>query len=479
MIIGGERCSSASGDVLEVVNPATSEVFDAVPNASPDDALRALYIASVNRVSWARTPLHERVAAMHRFLGILATRRSELATIITLETGKPLREAEEEVDETSAVFRGFAERAAGAMLGMASQLDMQVGLEADYLVTRREPLGIIVAILPFNFPIEMYAHKIAPALLAGNVAIVKPSEETPLSALKVTEWLNDAGVPGYALQCLTGRGEIVGEALVTNPLVNGISMTGSTEVGARIYQNGAKHLARVFLELGGNDPLLVLSDADVELAADMAVIGRTLCAGQCCSANKRLVVDEAILDEFTNTLLQKLEGLLPADPLAPETVLGTLISAAAAARAATQVEQTVKEGARIAIGGNVDDASFAPTVLVNVSKDMNVARDMEIFAPVFPIISAASEKEMVEIANNTVYGLSASVFTKDYEKAFSISAAIECGLVVINGTSLYRPLIHQHGGYKRSGIGREGLNITIQEMTQNKGIAFRGAITAP
>lgn len=478
MIIGGLRCESSSGATLEVVNPATSEVFDEVPSASAEDAARALDIAAGGRLSWSRVPLHERVASIHRFLALLEAGRTELALLVTRESGKTLREADEEVTDTASIFLGFAERAASALYGMATQLDMQVGLESDYLITRREPLGVVVAILPFNFPIEMYAHKVAPALLAGNVVVVKPSEDTPLSALKLTEWLIEAGIPGHALQCLTGLGETVGEALVASSLVNGISMTGSTEVGARIYQSGAKHLARVFLELGGNDPLLVLADADVDLAVEMAFLGRTLCAGQCCSANKRLLVDEVVRDEFIGKLLQRLEGFGPSDPMAPDAQLGTLISSEAARRATAQVARTVGEGAHLEIGGEVDGAAFAPAVLLGVTREMEVARDMEIFAPVFPVISTSSEAEMIEIANNTSYGLSAAVFTRDYEKAFSLGSAIECGLVVVNGTTLYRPLIHQHGGYKRSGIGREGFDITMHEMTQNKGIAFRGAVTA-
>jgi succinate-semialdehyde dehydrogenase / glutarate-semialdehyde dehydrogenase len=477
MILDGERRESSSGAVLDVVNPATSEIFEQVPDASADDAAEALRIASNGRIAWARTPLHLRIAAVQRFLAILSEGRDQLARLVTLETGKPLREAYEEVDDTFTVFKGFCECAAAAMFGMAAQLDMQPGLESDYLVTRREPLGVIVAILPFNFPIEMYAHKVAPALLAGNVVVAKPSEDTPLSSLLLTEWLLEAGVPADALQCLTGRGETVGAALVSSSSVNGISMTGSTEVGARIYQSGARNLARVFLELGGNDPLLVMADADLDLAVDMAVLGRTLCAGQCCSANKRLLVDQAVYDDFVHKLLRKLEGIMPGDPLAPDTSLGTLISANAATRAAAQVKRTVAAGARLELGGDVAAAAFAPTVLLDVTKDMEIAQDMEIFAPVFPIIATGTEREMVAIANNTVYGLSASVFTRDYERAFTISTRIECGLVVVNGTSLYRPLIHQHGGYKRSGIGREGFDITIREMTQNKGIAFRAAVS--
>jgi succinate-semialdehyde dehydrogenase / glutarate-semialdehyde dehydrogenase len=476
MIVGGERRPSASGATLEILDPATSDVIGSVPDADASDAAEALEIADGARRAWATTPLHERVGIVRRFVALVQERRTELATLLTLETGKPIRESYDEVDETCAIFQGFAECVGQAMYGMATQLDAQAGLAGDYLVTRREPLGVVVAILPFNFPVEMYAHKVGPALLAGNVVVVKPSEDTPLSALLLTAWLHECGMPGTVLQCLTGRGENVGEALVTSPRVQAISMTGSTDVGIRVYQNGAKHLARVFLELGGNDPLIVLPDADMDLAVDMAVQGRTLCAGQCCSASKRMIVHEAVLDEFTHRLVDELRHWAPGDPRARETKLGTVINASAAQRAGAQVSRTVTDGARVELGGDVDGAFFSPTVLVGVTRDMGVANDMEIFAPVFPIIAIASDEEALEVSNQTSYGLSAGVFTRDLDRAFRYAAGLDCGLVVINGTSLYRPLIHQHGGYKRSGIGREGLDITIQEMTQVKGIAFRGVV---
>jgi succinate-semialdehyde dehydrogenase / glutarate-semialdehyde dehydrogenase len=476
MYVGGEARSSSSGGVMEISNPATLESYESVPDATPEDAAAAIDIAAEGRRRWAKTPLHERIAMTDRFLKLLMERRSELARIVTLETGKPIAESEDEVDTTYWIFRGFSERVGPAMYGMATELDLQPGLPGDYMITRREALGVVVAILPFNFPIEMYAHKVAPALLAGNTVVVKPSEDTPFSALKMTEWLYECGVPGYALQCLTGRGEVVGEALVTNPLVDAISMTGSTEVGARVYQNGAKHLSRVFLELGGNDPLIVLPDADLQWAVDMAVRGRTYCAGQCCCSNKRMIVHEAVYDEFMHRLLANLEHVRPGDPLAAGTKLGTLISKGAADRAAAQVRQTLEQGARIAAGGDVDGAFFTPTVLVDVTPEMDVMRDMEIFAPVFPTITAGSDDDIIGIANNTKYGLNAGVFTRDVEKAFTIAARLECGLVVINGSPLYRPYIHAHGGYKATGIGREGLDSTIEEMTQTKGIAFRRVI---
>jgi succinate-semialdehyde dehydrogenase/glutarate-semialdehyde dehydrogenase len=477
MYLGGEARQSSSGGVIEISNPATLEVYESVPDATPEDAAAAIDIAAEGRRRWAKTPLHERIAMTDRFLEILKARRAELARIVTLETGKPIAESEDEVDTTYWIFRGFAERVGPALYGMATELDLQPGLPGDYMITRREPLGVVVAILPFNFPIEMYAHKVAPALLAGNAVVVKPSEDTPLSALKMTEWLYECGVPGHALQCVTGRGEIVGEALVSNPLVDAISMTGSTEVGTRVYQNGAKHLSKVFLELGGNDPLIVLSDADLQLAVDMTVRGRTYCAGQCCCSNKRMIVHESVYDEYMHRLLETLEPVQPGDPLDAETTLGTLISKEAADRASSQVQRTLEQGARVMAGDEVDGAFFTPTVLVDVTPEMDVMRDMEIFAPVFPAIAAGSDEEIVRIANNTKYGLNAGVFTKDIEKAFTLAARLECGLVVINGSPLYRPYIHAHGGYKATGIGREGLDSTIEEMTQAKGIAFRRVIT--
>jgi succinate-semialdehyde dehydrogenase/glutarate-semialdehyde dehydrogenase len=473
MFVGSARCASSSGATITITNPATSEIIDDVPDASPEDVERALTIAADGKAMWAKTPLHERIAIIDRFLVIIKDRQAELARLLSLETGKRIREAEEEVEDTYRIFRGFAERVGPAMYGMATELDLQPGLPGDYLITRREPLGVVVAILPFNFPLEMYAHKVAPALLSGNSVIAKPSEEAPLATLKITEWLLESGMPGHALQCLTGRGEVVGEALVVDARVQGISMTGSTEVGTHIYERAAKHLSRVFLELGGNDPLIVLADADLNLAVEMTVQGRTLCAGQCCSASKRMIVHRDVLDEFVDLLVKKLADYKTGDPLSPETLLGTVISSEAAERANDQVNRTVMQGAHLETGGNPSLAFFPPTVLLDVTPEMDVARDMEIFAPVFPIISARSDDEMIQIANNTSYGLSAGVFTNDMEKAFTMAANLECGLVVINGNSLYRPYNHQHGGYKRSGIGREGFDVTIQELTQNKGIAFR------
>jgi acyl-CoA reductase-like NAD-dependent aldehyde dehydrogenase len=479
MLVEGDLRPAASGATLEVSYPGTLEPFESVPDATAEDAAAAMAYAAAHKKQWARTPLHERIAMVDRFLAKLMEGREELARIITMETGKPIAEGRDEVDTAYWVFRGYSERVGPAMYGMATELDLQAGLPGDYMITRREPLGVVVAILPFNFPIEMYAHKIAPALLTGNSLVVKPSEATPLSALKVTQWLYECGVPTHALQCITGRGSVCGEALVTDPRADAITMTGSTGVGRHVYQSGAKNLARVFLELGGNDPLIVLPDADLDELTPLAVRSRTYCAGQCCCAAKRMLVHSSIAGEFTERLSQALDGLLPGDPLSEETQMGTLISAEAAARAQSQVEQAVAQGASLTLGGQAVGAGFQPTILQGVTREMDVARDSEIFAPVFPIIEADSEGELIDIANSTIYGLNAGVFTKDVQRAFTFAAELEYGLIVINGSPLYRPYNHLHGGFKATGLGREGLDGTLEDMTQSKGIAFRRVLRAP
>ena len=462
--------------MLDVINPATGEQVGSVPDSTEEDGARAVDLATANCRKWSGSPVHERISAIRRFLAKLDASREDLAQLVTRETGKTITEARTEVEDTHQVFQGFAERTVSSLFGLAADLSGQQDTVGDYMVTRREPLGLIVAILPFNFPIEMYAYKVAPALLTGNVVIVKPSEESPLSALRLTSWLHEAGVPEYALQCLTGRGESIGCALVSNPNVQAISMTGSTEAGVEIYQSGARHLARVFLELGGNDPLIVCRDADLELAVEMTVLGRTLCAGQCCSANKRILVDTGVATDFVELLLKRLDPVEPGDPLLESSMMGSLISESAAQRAITQVNHTVDQGAMIVLGGTADGAFVSPVVLTSVTPTMDIARDMEVFAPVYPIIVFDNEREMLGSANDTSFGLGASLFTADLQRAFRLATELACGMVVINGTSLYRPYVHAHGGYKRSGIGREGLESSLQEFTQPKSIILRNLV---
>lgn len=333
------------------------------------------------------------------------------------------------------------------------------------------------AILPFNFPIDLFSHKVAPALAAGNAVVIKPAMEAPLTVIRIVELLHEAGVPGSTMQVITGRGSVVGEILASSPKVNIVSMTGDTQTGIRVAQNAAKHLSRTFLELGGNDALVVFDDADIDEAVEHAVFGRTWANGQCCCANKRMVVQNSILDDFTHKLIKKLQEYKLGNPMDSETKIGPLISEKAANTVKQQIDHTVAQGAQLLYGGErLDNCFLTPAILGNVSKDTDVARNLEIFGPVLPVIGFRDDNEAVEIANNSIYGLSGSVFTKDIRRAMNAAYKMETGQVAVNGTGLYRPDVSQFGGYKQSGLGREGLSVSLEEMTQVKNIALRNVL---
>ena len=476
LIIDGKSRVSRDGQFADVLNPATNEVIDRVPLATPEDVEEALDAARKGFKIWASTPTHERYDILFRFTHLLEKHKSELAEILTLENGKPLFQSEAEVDTGIRLFKGFAEKSK-SLYGISAPLDAQAGLEKDIFFTRREPIGVMGAILPFNFPIDLFSHKVAPALAAGNAVVIKPAMEAPLTIIRITELLHEAGVPGSTIQILTGRGSTVGEILASSPKVNIVSMTGDTRTGIRVARNAAKNLSRTFLELGGNDALIAFDDADIDEAVEHAVFGRTWANGQCCCANKRIIVQKSILDDFTHKLITKLKGYTLGNPMNPGTKIGPLINEKAANTVKKQIEHTVGQGAQLLYGGErIDNCFLTPTILGNVSKEADVARDLEIFGPVLPIITFGDDNEAVEIANNSIYGLSGSVFTKDIGRAMNTAYKMETGQVAINGTGLYRPDAAQFGGYKQSGLGREGLSVTLEEMTQVKNIAIRNAL---
>ncbi|WJQ05547.1 aldehyde dehydrogenase family protein (plasmid) [Geobacillus stearothermophilus] len=476
LIIDGKPRFSRDGRFADVLNPATNEVIDRVPLATVEDVEEALDVARKGFKIWSSTPIHERYDILIRFADLLKKHKSELAHILTLENGKPLAQSEAEVDTGIRLFKGFAEKAK-SLYGITAPLDAQPGLEKDIFLTRREPVGVMGAILPFNFPIDLFSHKVAPALAAGNAVVIKPAMDAPLTVIRLTELLHEAGVPGSAMQVLTGQGSVVGEILASSPKVDIVSMTGDTKTGIRVAQNAAKNLSRTFLELGGNDALIVFDDADIDEAVEHAAFGRTWANGQCCCANKRMVVQRSVLDDFTHKLIEKLKEYTVGNPMDPATKVGPLINEKAAATVKQQIDLTVKQGAHVLYGGErIGQCFLTPTVLGNVSKEADVARDLEIFGPVLPIIAFDTDDEAVEIANNSIYGLSGSVFTRDIRRAMNTAFKMQTGSVAINGTGLYRPDVAQFGGYKQSGLGREGLSITLEEVTQVKNIAIRNVL---
>ncbi len=467
---------SKNTEIVEVKNPATKEVIGTIPVATKEDVDAILKAANATKTEWARTPVWKRTEILNRFASLVEENKAEIAELLTKESGKPIAQSRGEVDTLIRLFRAYPEHAK-KLYGMNIPLDHQQGLENDVYITRREPLGVIVGIIPFNFPLDIFAHKTAAALATGNVIIVKPPNETPLSILRVCELLFEAGLPENVLQVATGSGRTVGEWLTSSPLINGVSFTGSTETGIQVGSNAMKNLNPAFLELGGNDPLIVLDDANIEEAVEQAVFGRTLMNGQVCCTTKRMIVHRSKVTDFTDLMIEKIKKLKFGNPLQEDVTIGPVIHESAAKSIHEQVQQTIGEGAELRLGGEiVDNAWYLPTVLSGVKKDFEVARDMEIFGPVFPIISFDTDEEAIEIANNSIYGLNGAVFTKDINRALNVSYQVESGIVVANGTSVYRPDISFFGGYKKSGMGREGLIGSLEDFTQVKSVALRNSL---
>jgi len=462
--------------VLTVRNPATSEVLGELAISTPGTVDASVERAFRTQPAWADTPRHERHAIMLRFSGLVTEHAGELAVLLSKESGKTLDQAEGEIAVTARLWRGYAERML-AWVEQAHFLDSQAGNERDLLLTHHEPLGVVGAILPFNFPSDVLAHKAAPAIAMGNTVVAKPSEEDPLTLLREFELLREAGLPDGVLEIVLG-GPAVGQLLVVDRRIAALSFTGSTEVGISVASTAAKRLAPAFLELGGNDALVVLDDADIDLVVAEAVSGRLAVNGQCCISNKRLIVDDRIVDAVVDGVAARFEALVVGDPMDRSTELGPLITEEAAARVDEQVRATVAEGAELVTGGSRDGNYYRPTVLGGVTASMAIATDLEVFGPVLPVIAASSAAEAISLANASRYGLSGSVFSRDIARAMEVAMRMQTGQVVINGSGQYRADASPFGGFNDSGLGREGLSTSLDELVQNKNIVLRGVLPA-
>ena len=394
-------------------NPATGEPVGELEVTSDTKVDETLAAAQLAQRDWSRTPRHARYAVMLRFADRLEENASSVAALLAAESGKPVEQTVGEVALCARLFRGFAERLM-ASTDEARFLDSQQGAEHDLVITRQEPLGVVAAIIPFNFPVELFGHKVAPALATGNTVVVKPPVEDPLAVMRLAELLTQAGLPDGVVQTVYGGGD-VGSQLVQSPLVAAVSLTGSTETGVTVAREGAKTLKRVYLELGSNDAMIVLEDANLDQAVEAAVFGRSLANGQCCCATKRLVVQSPVAEEFTDCLVDRFGDLSLGDPADHQTDVGPLISTVAASRVASQVEASVSDGAVVLVGGTAGEGCFyPPTVLSEVAPQSAIATDLEVFGPIPPIIRVTDDAEAVRVSNNSRYGLSGSVFTADF-----------------------------------------------------------------
>lgn len=475
MFIGGKAKDSSDHKTIAIYNSATQELIDEVPSATNEDVNEAINIAKQGKKLWSAMPTHARARILLKCADVLEAHVEELAVLLSTEMGKIIREARGEVDCAVQILRGYVEKA--KHFYGKTMTDAQPSCDKDIIFTRREPLGVIACIAPFNYPVELSMHKVASALSVGNSVILKPATENPLTLIRIVELMLKAGMPGSALQIVTGRGSLVGSMLVESTDIDAVSFTGSTEVGLQIAQNASRTLKHLFLELGGNDPFIVFDDADMELAVNECASGRIQNAGQTCCAPKRFLVQNSIKDIFVGKLIERLKSVKRGSPLDEQTELGALISPKAALEVQKQVEQTIEQGAKCVFGGTLSQPTyFEPAVLLDIATDMSICKDMEIFGPVFPIIGFDTEEEAISIANNTPFGLNAGIMTKDMKKAFRVASKMECGSVIINGSGNYRNIDQPHGGRKMTGLGREGVSYTLEEMTQPKAYILKSVL---
>ena len=446
---------------LTVTNPFSGQVLGSVALASIGDVDHAVTVALQHLPP---APPAARAGILERAAGLVAARHDQLARTIAVEAGKPLKQAQVEAARCVDTLT-FAAVEARTLVGQMVPVDASQSGAGKLGFTLREPVGVIAAISPFNFPLNLVAHKVAPAIAAGCPVVLKPSEETPLSALALMEILCEAGLAPGALQIVNGPGETIGAALTDHPDVAMISFTGSAEVGWQLARNHPR--IRVALELGNSTPVIVTADADLdEAAARIASSGFTH-AGQSCVSVQRVIVEASVHDRLLRTLVAKVASLVVGDPLDPTTDVGPLITTAARDRVVEWIAEATGCGARIATGGDVRNGLLHPTVLTGVTQTMRVFRD-EVFGPVVGLTSFRTIDEAIDLANATPYGLQAGIFTTHVDRAIGWARRLRFGAVLINETPTFRADQMPYGGVKDSGNTREGPAAAVQSMTESR-----------
>ncbi len=461
MLIGGKHISS--DDLCEVKNPYNNEVIDTVPIAHRQTADLAITEANNAKESLQEMSAFKVSNKLFNVVEKLKGNREDFARLLTLEVGKPIKESLVELDRSIETLKLAAEEAK-RIYGESVPLDAGLNGKGFFAFTQRLPLGVVAAITPFNYPLNLTIHKIAPAIACKNTVIIKPPTEAPLTVMKFAELLNEE-FPDGVVNTVTGYGSEVGDYLVTSNEVNKISFTGSVTTGLMISQKAG--MKKVTLELGGNDPMVVLKDANLDKAVTGVINGAFLNAGQVCMGVKRIIIEEEVADEFSEKLVDATEKLVMGNPLDEKTTLGTLISEKAAMQVEETVDNAVRDGAKILTGGARDGAFYQATVIDNVTHDMDLVVN-ETFGPVAPIIRVKDVDEAINVANDTDYGLQAGVFTSDYANAMRCASEIEAGTVFINKQSTFRTDNMPFGGFKNSGVGKEGIKYAVDEMTKTK-----------
>ena len=462
MYLNGEWTSG--GDAMDVVNPFSGEAFDTVPAATLDDVNRAMESAERGARAMRALSAYARYEILMRAAKLIEERRQDFGETITREEGKILAEGLLEADRCFQTITLSAEEAK-RLTGETIALDAAPGNEMKFGFTVRVPVGVVVAISPFNFPLNLVAHKVGPALAAGNAVVIKPASDTPLSALKLTEALLDAGLPPEAIQCVTGSGGAIGDALVSHPAVRKVTFTGSQEVGEHIMCTAG--LKKVTMELGSNSPLIVLPDADLDKVATATAVSGYSNAGQVCISTQRVIVDQSIYGDYLDALVPRIEALATGDPMGDSVNVGPMVRESDAVRVNQWMEEAVGAGARMLTGGSRDGAIVEPAILADVTPDMRFSRE-ELFGPAVGVTPAADIDEAIQLANDTRFGLSAAIFTENLDNALKFALEVDSGNLIINGGTQFRADHMPYGGLKDSGLGKEGPKYAIEEMTELK-----------
>jgi len=459
MLIGGKWLKSQKS--LDVTNKYSGETIGTVPVADRESYEQAVNSAQDAFKIISNLPAYKRSQILQKTSELIDQQKDEIAEIIAAEAGKPMKFSKGEVARSVQTFK-FASEEAKSIHGETVPMDATVGGEKRIGFYLRFPVGVIGAISPFNFPLNLVAHKIAPAIASGCSVILKPASTTPLTSLKLGEIMMEAGLPDGALNVIVGSGSTVGDWLVSDERLSMITFTGSPPVGRRIKERSG--LKKVTLELGNNSACILDKSADLDLAIPRCIMGSFAYSGQVCISVQRIYLHKAVFDEFTSRFLEQTKKLKIGDPLDEDTDVGPMITEEDAIRTQEWIDEAKGDGAKVLIGGKREGAVYYPTVLTDVKPEMKVVR-LEIFAPVVSLIKFDDFSDAVKMTDNSIYGLQAGVFTKDIDRAFQAVRAIKVGGVIINDVPTYRADQMPYGGVKESGIGREGLKYAIEEMT--------------
>ncbi len=468
--VDGAWSNADGGGTLPVQNPATSEQLGLIPNMGAAETRRAIAAAAAALPAWAARTAKDRAAALRRWFDLMLVHQDDLAMLMTAEQGKPLAESKGEIAYAASFIEWFAEEAK-RIYG-----DVIPGHQPDKrILVLRQPVGVVAAITPWNFPAAMITRKAGPALAAGCTMVCKPATQTPYSALALADLSHRAGIPKGVFNVITGSATAIGGEMTSNPIVRKVTFTGSTDVGKKLMAQCAGTVKKISLELGGNAPFIVFDDADLDAAVLGAIASKYRNTGQTCVCANRLLVQAGVYDEFAKKLTEAVGKLRVGDGLAGVTDQGPLIDAKAVVKIEEHIADAVAKGASVKLGGKrhrLGGTFFEPTILTQVTPNMLVARE-ETFGPVAPLFKFQTEEEAIAMANDTEFGLAAYLYTRDLARSWRVSEAIEYGIVGLN-TGIISTEVAPFGGVKESGIGREGSKYGILDYTEMKYVCIGG-----